>query len=64
MGGIGRAEDEVELGNAGTTVVLTDHGWESSEYVDPEDDWTPQPDGSYASPDGSIRTWPLGPSNG
>jgi hypothetical protein len=65
MGGIVRPEDEVELAVPGTTVVLTDRGWEAAEYVDPDDNWMPQPDGSYVSPDGSLRSWPLaGPAEG
>lgn len=54
-----RAEDELEVEAPGTTCVLTDEGWETSDYVDVGDDWTVQPDDSYLSPDGHIRTWPL-----
>lgn len=54
-----RAEDEAEIEALGRTMVLTEQGWEASEYVDPESDWGVLEDGSYSSPDGTIRTWPL-----
>jgi hypothetical protein len=54
-----RAEDEAESESLGRTMVLTEQGWEASEYVDPESDWIESEDGSYRSPDGTIRTWPL-----
>ena len=50
-------DDEREAIVPGTTAVLTAEGWESSEYVEPGDDWLAEPDGSLTSPDGSIRTW-------
>lgn len=53
------AENELEQVSPGTTMALTQEGWEASDYVDPADDWTPMDDGSYRSPDGSLRTWPL-----
>jgi hypothetical protein len=43
----------------GVTRVLTDEGWEVSIYIDPEDDWLLLEDGSWASPDGRTRSWPL-----
>lgn len=54
-----RAEDEIETQDAGSTFALGQEGWEASDYVDPEDDWSLLPDGSFLSPDGTIRTWPL-----
>jgi hypothetical protein len=54
-----RAEDETETEATGMTLVLTERGWEASEYVDPEDDWSVQDDASYLSPDGRLRTWLL-----
>lgn len=54
-----RAEDEADAAAVGTTLVLTEEGWEASQYIDPEDDWTLQTDGSYLSPNGLVRTWPL-----
>jgi hypothetical protein len=54
-----RDEDEIETQDAGSTVALGPEGWEASAYIDPEDDWDLQPDGSFVSPDGTIRTWPL-----
>lgn len=44
----------------GSTFTLHDGGgWEASDYLAPEDDWTLLPDGSYESPDGLTRTWLL-----
>lgn len=54
-----RAEDEIEAQEPGSTYTLTQGGWEVSEYVDPADDWSLLSDGSYLSPDGTVRTWPL-----
>lgn len=53
-----RTEDLVEEDEGGATLILTDAGWETADYVDPGDDWGRLPDGSYLSPDGLIRTWP------
>lgn len=53
------AEDELEAQEAGSTVVLGMEGWEASVFVDPEDDWSLLSDGSYLSPDGAVRSWPL-----
>ena len=52
-----RSQDESD--EPGTTVVLTTGGWESTAYVDPGDDWRPLDDGSYVSPDGLTRSWPI-----
>jgi hypothetical protein len=43
----------------GATRVLTQDGWEETIYVDPDDDWQPRGDGSWESPDGLTRSWPL-----
>lgn len=43
----------------GITRVLTEEGWEESIYIDPSDDWRLLEDGSWASPDGGIRSWPM-----
>ncbi len=51
-----RAEDEGELETPGTTMVLTEEGWEASEFINPESDWSLLDDGSYLSPDGRSRT--------
>lgn len=58
-------EDEIEMQDAGSTFALGREGLEASDYVDPEDDWSLLPDGSFLSPDGLTRTWPAagpGPS--
>ena len=54
-----RAEDELELQEAGSTFVLGAEGWEAGDYIDPEDDWSLLEDGSYLSPDETVRSWPL-----
>lgn len=60
-----RAEDEFDDQEAGSTVVLGGEGWETTDYVDPADDWTLLRDGSWLSPDGTVRTWPAaGPEAG
>ena len=43
----------------GVTRVLTEEGWEEALYVDPSDDWSLLADGSWSSPDGRTRSWPL-----
>lgn len=53
------AADEFDVLEAGSTVALGGEGWETAEYVDPGDDWQLLPDGSYLSPDGTLRSWPL-----
>jgi hypothetical protein len=53
-------DDETELSEApGTTMVLTEDGWEAVDYIAPEDDWHLAPDGSMTSPDGRTRSWLL-----
>ena len=54
-----RDEDELEAEAAGTTMVLTDTGWEGSGYVEPGDDWRLLEDGSWVSPDDHVRTSPF-----
>ncbi len=54
-----RAEDELETQADGSTFVLGAEGWEQADFVDPDDDWRPLSDGSYLSPDGAIRSWPV-----
>jgi hypothetical protein len=53
-----RAEDELDDQEPGATFALGGEGWESADYVDPGDDWSLLSDGSYLSPDGTVRTWP------
>ena len=54
-----RAEDELDVQEAGSTFVLGVEGWEAGDYIDPEDDWSLLDDGSYLSPDETVRSWPL-----
>jgi hypothetical protein len=57
---LGRGADEgMEGHEPGSTFVFGPDGWEAVDYVDPSTDWDLQPDGSFVSPDGSTRTWPL-----
>ena len=53
-----RTEEDLDLQEAGSTFALGGEGWESSDYIDPGDDWSLLADGSYMSPDGTLRTWP------
>jgi hypothetical protein len=59
MADVGQAEDRAENERPGTTMVLTAEGWEAAEFIDPETDWQLQDDGSFLSPDGTMRTWLL-----
>jgi hypothetical protein len=43
----------------GSTRVLSESGWEEVDYVDPAEDWHLLGDGSWESPDGQTRSWPL-----
>jgi hypothetical protein len=52
-------EDELEGQADGSTFILGAEGWEAADFIDPEDDWRLLADGSYLSPDGAIRSWPL-----
>jgi hypothetical protein len=54
-----RDEDELQALEFGSTVRLTTDGWEATDYTPPEDDWIELRDGSFQSPDGGLRTWPL-----
>jgi hypothetical protein len=53
------AEDEMDPQADGSTFILGPEGWETAEFIDPEDDWRLLADGSYLSPDGATRSWPL-----
>jgi len=52
-------EDGQLAGTPGSSMALTQEGWEVSDYVEPADDWATEDDGSLSSPDGSVRTWLL-----
>jgi hypothetical protein len=54
------AEPEATDLEPGVTRVLTEDGWEETIFVDPDEDWHPREDGSWESPDGHTRSWPLG----
>ena len=54
-----RDQHESEDLALGSTMVLTPEGWEPAEYVPPAAGWARFVDGSYVSPDGSVRSWPL-----
>jgi len=48
-----------EPGEPGTTSVLTEEGWQLTRYEEPGDDWRLLRDGSWESPDGLTRSFPL-----
>jgi hypothetical protein len=50
-----------DMPDPGETFTLTPEGWQRVDFVEPEEGWRIRGDGSYESPDGSIRTWPLDP---
>ena len=54
-----QAEADLDRQADGSTFVLGPEGWEIADFVDPEDDWRLLSDGSYLSPDGAMRSWPL-----
>jgi len=56
---LGGPDEAIEAADPGSTFVLGVDGWESVDYVDPEEDWTLGSDGSFTSPDGTTRSWPL-----
>jgi hypothetical protein len=59
------SSDAREDDEPGSTFVLTPEGWQSAEYLEPADDWTLRDDGSFESPDGTMRTWtPADPAGG
>ena len=55
-----RTDYDITEQDPGSTMILTESGWEAADYIDPGDDWGLMPDGSYLSPDGVIRTFPHG----
>jgi hypothetical protein len=59
MNPLGVNEVDVVDPEPGVTRVLTEEGWEESIYIDPGDEWRLLDDGSWASPDGLTRSWPL-----
>lgn len=62
---IDQLETEREDEEPGSTFVLTPQGWEAFEYTEPGDDWIARDDGSFESPDGTMRTWtPADPAGG
>jgi hypothetical protein len=48
-----------DAGEPGTTAVLTEEGWQATDYEEPGTDWRLLPDGSWESPDGLTRSFPL-----
>jgi hypothetical protein len=41
----------------GATFSLTAEGWQAVDFVEPGARWRALADGSFESPDGSLRTW-------
>lgn len=54
-----QADPRDDAPEPGDSFTLTPEGWQRVEYAEPGDDWRLTPDGSYESPDGLTRTWPL-----
>jgi hypothetical protein len=48
-----------EIPEPGDTFTLTNEGWQRADYEEPEQGWRLREDGSWESPDGRTRTWPL-----
>ena len=48
-----------DAGEPGTTATLTEEGWQATDYEEPGEDWRLLPDGSWESPDGLTRSYPL-----
>ena len=59
---------EQEEEEPGSSFVLTAEGWELTGYVEPAGDWIVREDGSFESPDGTMRSWtswtPADPAGG
>ena len=53
-----------ETAEPGTTAVLTDEGWQVIDYEEPGTDWRLLGDGSFESPDGRTRSFPVDAPNG
>jgi hypothetical protein len=53
-----------EQGEPGTTTFLTEEGWQAVPYEEPGEGWRMLPDGSWESPDGHTRTFPLDNATG
>ena len=53
------AEDEMEPQADGSTFILGPEGWETADFIDPEDDWRLLADGSYLSAGRGHPSWPL-----
>lgn len=62
------AASEPEEEEPGSSFILTAEGWELTGYIEPGGDWTVRDDGSFESPDGTMRTltsWtPADPAGG
>jgi len=48
-----------EAGEPGTTATLTSEGWQVVDYEEPGEGWRLRDDGSWESPDGQTRSYPL-----
>jgi hypothetical protein len=53
-----------EAGDPGTTAVLTEEGWQVTDYEEPGQDWRLLQDGSWESPDGLTRSFPVDAATG
>ena len=59
---------EQEEEEPGSSFILTAEGWELTDYTEPAGDWIVREDGSFETPDGTMRTltpWtPADPAGG
>jgi hypothetical protein len=53
-----------EAAEPGTTAVLTEEGWQVTDYEAPGEGWTLLADGSWESPDGQTRSFPIDAATG
>ncbi|HYM85065.1 MAG TPA: hypothetical protein VEY67_13040 [Candidatus Dormibacteraeota bacterium] len=53
------ADPRDDLPEPGDSFALTPEGWQRVDYAEPGEGWRLAPDGSWESPDGQTRTWPL-----
>jgi hypothetical protein len=59
------AEEAAEApAEAGSTAVLTEEGWQVTDYEEPGPDWRLLGDGSWESPDRHTRSFPVDTATG
>jgi hypothetical protein len=56
--------DNDEAAATSSTAVLTEEGWQVTDYEEPGQDWRLLGDGSWESPDGRTRSFVVDAPNG